>query len=265
MGLALDTVLYDVHNAATTAIGLTTALLANSGDPAQIRSFNDPAYSRMLSLFAQSSGAQQVRVTSPRMHDNVTGLTFQSAEIPAEFLLPPEVAEPMFSVDTLSVSAAAAASSDTVVAPLIFYSDLAGIAANLQTWAQVKARFIRLKVMAVAVTSSATPGTWVDTVITTTENQLKADYEYALLGFQPSASLAMIGLKGPATGNLRVCIPGNTETLDLTSYFIWMSDRHNLPLIPVFKANDRGATFVSCASNAASVAASVQAVLAQLS
>ena len=264
MGLALDTVLYDVHNAATTAIGLTTATLTNSGDPAQIRSFSDPAYARLLALFAQASGAQQVRVTSPRMHDNVTGLTFQSGENPAEFLLPPEVAEPMYSVDTLSVSAAAAASSDTLVAPLVFYSDLAGIAANLQTWAQVKARFIRLKVMQVAVTASATPGTWVDTVITTTENQLKADYEYALLGFETNLALTVMALKGPATGNLRIAAPGNTETLDITGYFVYMSDRHSLPLIPVFKANDRGATFISVASNAAGVATNVYAVLAQL-
>lgn len=265
MGLAMDTVLYDVHNAATTALGLTTATLTNSGDPAQIRSFPDSAFCRLVQAILHGSGTRQCRVSSPRMHDNVTGLTWQSLEAPTQFLVPAEVGEPMYSVDTLAVSADAAASSDTLVALGTYYSNLPGIEAQLFTWAQIKARFIRLKVMEVAVTTSATPGTWVDTVITTTENQLKADYEYALLGFEPSAAITVMGIKGPATGNLRICAPGTTETLDLTDYFVWMSERHGLPMIPVFKANDRGATNISAASQAASVTSNIYAVLAQLS
>jgi hypothetical protein len=264
MGLALDTVLYDVHNAATSAIGLTAATLTNSGDPAQIRSFPDSAFAKLVAATLHGSGTRQARITSPRMHDNVTGLTFQSPETPTEFLFPPEVGEPMYSVDTLAVSADAAASSDSLVALLVYYSNLPGIDAQLKTWAEVKSRMIRLKVMQVAVTTSATPGTWADTVITTTENQLKADYEYALLGFEPNAALTAIGLKGPATGNLRVCAPGTTETTLLTNYFIWMGERHGLPFIPVFKSNDRGATNISSCSQAASVTANVYAILAQL-
>lgn len=264
MGLALDTVLYDVHNAATSAIGLTAATLTNSGDPAQIRSFPDSAFAKMLAVTLHGSGTRQARITSPRMHDNVTGLTFQSSEVPTQFLLPQEVGEPLYSVDTLAVSADAAASSDTVVALLNFYANLPGIDAQLKSWDEVKRRMIRLKVMQVAVISSATPGTWVDTVITTTENQLKADYEYALLGFEESAALSVVGIKGPATGNLRICAPGSAETLDLTEYFIIMGERHGLPMIPVFKANDRGATNISVASFAASVASNVYAILAQL-
>lgn len=264
MGLAMDTVLYDVHNAATTALGLTTATLTNSGDPAQIRSFPDSAFARLVAVDLHGSGTRQCRVTSPRMHDNVTGLTFQSGEAPTQFLLPAEIGEPMYSVDTLAVSADAAASSDSLVALEVFYSNLPGIDAQLKTWHEIKSRFIRTKVMEVSVTTSATPGTWVDTVITTTENQLKADYEYALLGFEASAAISVMGLKGPATGNLRICCPGSSETLDITSYFIWMSERHGLPMIPVFKANDRGATNISTAAFGASTASNVYAILAQL-
>lgn len=266
MGLAIDTVLYDVHNATTNALGLTNATLTNSGDPAQIRSFPDSAFCRLFAATLHGSGTpRQARVTSPRMHDNVTGLTWQSSEAPTQFLLPAEVGEPMYSVDTLTVQADAAASSDTLVALGMYYSNLPGIDAQLMTWAQVKARMIRLKVMEVAVTTSGTVGTWVDTVITTTENQLKADYEYALLGFEPSAAVSVMGIKGPATGNLRICAPGTTETLDLTDYFVWMSERHGLPMIPSFKANDRGATYISAAAFGASTASNIYAVLAQLS
>lgn len=263
MGLAIDTVLVDVHNALTTAVGLTAATVTNSGDSLGVRSFSN-GYARLESIFVQGSGAQQARITSPRLHDNVTGLTLNSAETPSEFNFPKDIGQPLYSSDTLAVQLSAAASSDTVAALLNYYSDIEGINANFLTWEQVKARIVNLKTVPVAVTNSATPGTWTDTVITTTDNQYKADYSYALLGFETAAALTCMGLKGPATGNLRVCAPGSTETLEITSYFIEMGLRQGTPHIPVFKANDRANTFLSTASNAASTATTVTMILAQL-
>lgn len=265
MGLAIDTVLVDVHNTATTAATLTAGTVTNSGDSLGIRSFDAPAFARLEALFLQGSGTRQARISSPRMHDNVTGLTFTAAETPAQFLFPRDLGEPMYSADTLAVSLDAAASSDTVAGLLVYYSDLQGINANLMTWDQVKARMIRMKSFQVAVTSSATIGAWTDTVIIATENQLKADYSYALLGFESNTALLTMGIKGPATGNLRICAPGSTETLDITSYFLEMGLRHGTPHIPVFKANDRAATNISVAANTASVSATVTAICAQLS
>lgn len=264
MGLAFDTILTDVHNAATSAVTLSTATVTNSGDSLSVRSFDAPNWAKLVSFVTQAATAQQARLISPRLHDNVTGFTFQSLETPAEFLFPPEVAQPLYSVDSLTVQLSAAASSDTIATLGIYYKDLEGIDADLRTWDDIKGNIINYKTVEVAVTSSATIGTWVDTVITTTENQLKADYRYALLGFQPSAALGVVGIKGPATGNLRVCCPGATATYPLTDYFIMLSRKHNLPMIPVFKANDRNNTYVSCAANTASVSANVQMILAQL-
>lgn len=265
MGAVIDTVLVDVHNTATTAAALTAGTVTNSGDSLGVRSFNQNAFAKLEAVFLQGSGTRQARVTSPRMHDNVTGLTFQSAESPAEFLLPRDVAEPLYSADVLSVSLDAAASSDTLAALLCYYSDVDGMSAALATWDQVKSAMIRLKTVQVAVATSATIGAWTDTVITTTENQLKADYRYALLGFETNTALCAMGIKGPATSNLRICAPGNTSTLDISSYFIEMGIRHGTPHIPVFKANDRASTYISAAANTASVSANVYAVLAQLS
>jgi hypothetical protein len=265
MGLAIDTVLVDVHNATTNAVTLTNATVTNSGDSLSIRSFDTGAWAKLESIFLQGSSTEQARILSPRLHDNVTGLTFETPETPSEFLFPQEVGEPMYSSDTLTVQLSAAASSDSVAALLMYYSNIDGVSANLATWAQVKAAMIHLKTVEVAVTSSPTIGTWTDTVITTTENQLKADYTYALLGFETTAPLCAMGIKGPATGNLRICAPGATSTLDITRYFVELGNHQNTPHIPVFKANDRGATNISVAANTASVSAHVYAYLAQLS
>lgn len=265
MGTAIDTILVDLHNTSTNPAGLTNATVTNSGDSLAIRSFDPPAWAKLEGVAVQSSGARQVRVMSPRMHDNVTGLTWESAEIPSQFLLPQDVGEPMYSVDKLQVQLGAAASSDSTAALMVYYSDLEGVDQKLMTWAQVKASMVRMKTVEVAVTTNATIGAWQDTVITTTENQLKADTTYALLGFQTSAALTCMGLKGPATGNLRVCAPGAISTLDITRYFVEMSNMHGVPHIPRFKANDRAATYVSAAANTASATADVYMILAQLS
>lgn len=263
MGRAYDTVLMDVHNAATTAIGLTNAS-ATSGDSFSIRSFDHPAWAKLFAVTVQGSGTRQARITSPRLHDNVTGLTFQSPESPSEFLLPPEVGQDLYSVDALVPQLDAAASSDTVAALHIYYKDLDGISADLRSWADIKDKIVNLKSMEVSITTSGTIGAWQDTAINTTDNQLKADYKYAVLGFEPSAAVAVVGLKGPSTGNLRVCMPAAVSTFPLTDYFILMGERHGVPMIPVFKANDRANTYISAAANTASVATNVYAIIAQL-
>lgn len=264
MGLAIDTVLLDVHNAATSAVGLTAATTA-SGDSLSVRSFKDNAYASLENVFVQgTTPPRRIRLLSPRLHDNVTGISFDALENPTEFLIAAELSQALYSADTLVAQMDAAASSDTVAGLSVYYSDLPGVNANLYTWDQVKPRIIDVKPVEVAVTSSGTIGAWSDTVITTTENQLKANYEYAVLGFQASALFLCQGIKGPATGNMRICIPGASPTLRLTDYFVFQSQQGNRPYIPVFNANDRAATYVSVAANTASVSGSVFPILARL-
>jgi hypothetical protein len=80
-----------------------------------------------------------------------------------------------------------------------------------------------------------------------------------VLGYQCSAAIDVVGFKGSATGNLRVCGPGASSTLDITEYFVAMSELNNTPYIPVFNSDDRTACYVS-AFNHAAVAAGVDHV-----
>ena len=264
MGYALDTVALDVHNAATTALGLTNATTA-SGDSLTVRNFKDTAAAYLQNVYLQGASApRRFRLLSARLHDNVTGISFDALESPTEYLIPPELDQPLYAADTLIAQMDAAASSDTVAALFISYTDLPGISADLRSWAQIKSRIIDLKPVEVDVTSSATIGAWSDTLLTTTENQLKADYEYAVLGVEGTAAFAAVGVKGSATGNLRVCAPGASPTLRLTDYFVYMSEANNQPMIPVFNANDRTAFYVSVLANTASAADNVFLILARL-
>lgn len=264
MGVAIDTVLVDVHNAATTA-GALAAGTAATGDSLGIRYYKTGKAWLVNVMQQVTTPPQQVRITSPRLHDNVTGLTFWPLENPSEFLFPSDWGQEVYPNDTLSVSMTTAASSDSVAALEIYYQDLQGVQAELKTWDEIKTKIINIKPTEIDVTTSGTIGAWQDTVITTTENQLKANYNYACLGFTASANLLTVGLKGPDTGNLRICCPAASPTLRLTDYFVFMSQQLKLPFIPIFNANNRASTYISSAANTASVASKVTAIFAQLS
>lgn len=260
---AIDTILYDVHNATGAAIGVTNATVAN-GDSATVRYFppTSPAYLEAISV--QASGTRIARITSPLMHDNVTGLTFNTAEQPSSFLLPQEIGQPLNAGDTLTVGLDAAATSDSLAVLFNYYTQLPGASARLVSWGDISGIVKSIKAMEVDCTTSATIGQWSDTVITTTENQLHARTDYAVLGYASSVAVVAVAVKGQDTGNLRVGGPGVITAFDTTDYFVQMSNLHGRPHIPVFSADNRGSFYVSTAANTASVATKTTLILAEL-
>lgn len=265
MGLALDTVLFYLETGATAKTALTAADVA-TGDSFTVRSFSSPASAMLEAVTLKAgTGGQSVQVKSPAFHDDVRGIQFTTDQDPAAWLLPAEVGQPLVSADHLSVSLTVAASSTAVGALLNRYSDVNGISARLHMWSDISGLIKSIKPLEVAVTNSATPGSWTDTVITTTEDLLHAQTDYAVLGIVTDVAQAVVGIKGQETGNLRACVPGATTTLDTSDYFVRLSERHNAPHIPVFNANNKGSLYVSTADDQASSTPNVQLILAELS
>lgn len=263
MGIAIDTVGSFVTAGATNAKALA-AVTASPGDSLTVRSFTPQGWAKQEAMFLQGTAKTQARVQSPMYHDNVTGITFDTAESPAMFLYPRQIGQPLVSGDTLSLSAGCAAASSTIACLLNYYSDPSWPNSRLHSWGDIAGIIKSYKSLEVAVTSSGTIGTWADTAVNTTDKQLHAHTDYAVLGFLGDVALACIGIKGQATNNLRVCGPGATQTLDTTEYFVTMTEQHNTPHIPVFNADNQGATYVSCLANTTSVAANIYLMLAEL-
>lgn len=259
MGLAIDTVLGNVTNSAA----LTPVTLA-VGDSGTVRSFPTGSNTTLEFIAYQSTVAGALRITSPMLHDNVRGISYEPSESPASFLMPQDTGQPLVSQDTLLIQASNAAAGVTNVGLGIYYQNLSGQAARLHSWGDISGLIKNIRPLEVSVTSNATPGQWEDTVITATEDLLHANQDYAVLGYTTSAALTVIGIKGQETGNLRVCGPGATSTLDITDYFVTMSQRMGTPHIPVFNSANKNNTYVSVASDTASQAANVQLILAEL-
>ncbi len=263
MGLAFDSVLAAAINPGA---GGAAATVTASGDPLSVRNFVDgtaAAYLELITRMGTTAGFAQVQ--SPLFHDNVQGIRITPGESPSVYGIPGLAAEQLHPQDTLAVSVAGGAAETDIVILHNYYTDLPGAAARLHSWGDIAGNIAHVKPIRVAVTTSATIGAWADTVITTTENLLKANTDYAVLGYSTNTALGAIGIKGPDTSNLRATGPGATSEFATSNYFAYLSQSRGLPFIPVFNAANANATFVSSCAATASVAAVVELIVAQLS
>ena len=258
---AIDTVV----GIATNPGASLTAVTMNNGDSLTVRNFapTDSAYLERVTRVGTSSGA--ARILSPLLHDDTRGITFTTPESPSVYLMPQGRGERLYAQDTLTVQVSGGTAETDLVALSIYYTNLAGGSARLHSWGDIAPLISHIKPIEVDVTNSATKGAWTDTVITTTENILKANTDYAILGYITDTVQAMVGVKGIETQNLRVCGPGTTTTDDTSNYFVDWSNREMTPHIPVFNAANAGGFYVSTCDTAASSTPKVQLVCAQLS
>lgn len=261
MPLAIDTIAGKASNPSSTY----TAITLNSGDSANVRSFPSSAKAALHFISRQGTTAGAVRVRSPRLHDATRGLTYLPGETPTSAnLLPPQVGQPVYSVDALIIEVTGGTAESDAAALGFYYDDLPGSSAILRDVATIQGSLVNVKVVEVDITQGSTAFAWVDTAINATEDLLKANTYYAVLGYDSDTVALTIGVKGPETGNYRCCGPAPTLTLSTTDYFAKMAERHQRPYIPVFNANNRAGYFVSLAGLATGGTTKVSVILAQL-
>lgn len=259
--VAIDTVVGKAVNPSSTYAAVTFA----SGDSGSVRSFapTDSCFLERITRAGATAGG--VRVLSPLLHDNVRGITFNANDNPTAFTLPKGRGQRVRPQDTLAVSLTGGTAETDLAILSFYYTNLPGADARLKSWADVLPLIANIKPVEVDVTNSATIGNWTDTVITTTENLLKANTDYAVLGFTTDTLQAMVGVKGVETGNLRVCGPGNTRTEDTSYYFVDWSDREGTPHIPIINAANANGIYISTVDTVASSTPKISLTLAEMS
>lgn len=263
MGMALDTVVTSAVNPGAGPTAFTTAV---SGDSLVVRNFNlQTDTAKLVQLTRRGGTSGFARVRSPLLHDNVRGIMFTSGETPSLAAIPVEFAQRLTAQDTLIAEGSGGGAETDLIILTIYYSNLAGASARLHSRGDVSGVALRMKPLTVAVTSSATIGQWVDTVITTTEDLTHANTDYAVLGYVTNVALGWVAIKGIDTGNLRVGGPGTVNAEDSSNYFLWTSERLGVPFIPVINSANKGGTFVSVVDSAASTAATITLMLVELS
>lgn len=252
-----------------TTVGSTLAAgVMATGDSAVVRNFPQSGQARIVETFYDDVTSPQAwRVRSPLLHDNVRGLQFTPGASAPNRLLPTWALQRLQPQDNLIFELSTAAATGKALAALaIYYDQLPGAAARLYMPGDILPLIDNIKPHYVAIGAGAnTAGIWLDTVMTTTENLLHANTDYAVLGIIFDVSVAAVGIKGTDTGNLRVCVPGGSNNPYAADYFVRKSQELGLAMIPVINSANLGSTFVSIISSVTTPAAgTIQVILAEL-
>lgn len=261
MGLALDTIV----GAATNPSSTITAVTMNSGDSLQVRSVSSTSQIYLDEMYRQGATEGVVRLRSPLLHDVSRGIMFTPSETPTKRLLPPWIDQILRPQDTLIGEVSGGSAEVDAIAANIWYSDLGGTASRLHTLGDIQGIIAAIKPVEVDWTTSGTAANWVDTVLTTTENLLHANTDYAVLGYITDTASLVVGLKGIDTGNLRICGPGTTASEVTQDWFVRQSQWTGRPYIPVINSANVGGIFLSGAAVATSAAIKTSLILAELS
>lgn len=261
MGAVLEVTGFYTSNAGATY----TAATPLSGDSLTVRNFpvTSPAYLHSFDRTGATKGVYRVR--SPRLHDNVRGFHIAASETPTLFALPPYNNQTLYPQDTLIIEQTGGASEYDVVLMGIYYTQLGSSGQRLHAWGDIAGLIQYIDTIEVSTTSGATPVAWTDTVITTTDNLLRANTDYAVLGYTVDTAIAAVAIKGADTSNFRIGGPGKILANQTCDYFVRMSNETGRPCIPVINAANAGNTFVSTFDVGASTASNVTLIVACLS
>lgn len=239
MGRALEVVAGRVTNPGATL----TALTVNSGNSFTVRDFPEGQAAYLEGMWTQQATAGAFQIHSPRMHDDVRGIRFTAAAASVRNLMTDWDEQFLYPNDPLRVELSGGGAEVDSAAFLVYYQNLPGVDARLHMWDEIKSRIVNHLTVVVATAGPATSGDWsAGTVITTTSDLLKADTDYAVLGYTSDAEVLAVGLSSSDTGNLRVGGPGPVEAIETRDWFTSLSVHHGTPHIPVFNSNNRGST-----------------------
>ena len=260
---ALDTI-----TSTGTAIGASLAATTiASGDSFQIKNAAPNTDIFLLNFWVDAQVAGQVRIRTPKGHDNVDMIRARTQIGVLKTVMPVGAPQKMYAQDTEIVELAGSAVAGDIesVVQQVFYQSLPGQDARLQTWDQVRPKIRNIIGVRLAITLGSTAGYNGARAINDDVDLLKANQDYAVLGMMTDTETAAICLRGPDTANLRCSVPGEPDLTEDTSWwFRWLSIHYGLPTIPVINSANKGGTLIDCVNDENGGTANVQIMMAEL-
>lgn len=251
-----------------TAPGATiTALTMASGNTLQVRSGGQGGNARILQAWTDVQTAGVFRVRSPRLHDNVQGIRYATVASDTAELLPPGGGQLLYEQDTLTaeLSGSAVVGDIETACLLVYYENLPGATARLETHDAILPRIVNYVTIENTLALGIAGGYSGEEALNAEFSLLKADTDYALLGYVVSAECAAVRYRGVDTGNLGIGGPGNVKRRDATSeWFIRLGRQSGLPTIPILNSQNVGGTLIDGAQDENGTDVTVNTILAEL-
>lgn len=244
-----------------------TAWTLASGDSLTIKNAAPNSDIFLLQAWSDQQTAGNLRIRSPKLHDNVQGMRLYSIASEVYPLLPVGTRQRLYSQDVLIAEQTGSGTGGDIEtgALLIYYADLPGQDSRLAKWSEIAPRIVNYMAIENTLALGTAGGYSGEEAVNAEFDQWKANTDYALLGYLTSAECAVLGWRGPDTGNLRVGGPGNETNKDVTrSWFKWLSVMYDLPTIPIFNSANKGATLIDGAQDENGTDALVTHIYAEL-
>jgi hypothetical protein len=257
---------YYVSSGYYTAGGAGSAVATSTpGDTFNLPSYNlsSPAY--LDDVWTQSAVTDWLSVKSPKMHDNNQGIRLRTGGTQQRSLLPGMINQPVFPVDTPTVTLDATGAGTGAVSIIYRFTDLPGISPRLAMWSDVTPRIKNISGVDVALGAAPAIGSYsAGNAINSTFDNFQAGADYALLGYLAATAGLTLAVQGQDTGNVKVGGPLSTDPLVTSNWFVNLAEETGFPYIPIIAANNKGSTNVYQVATTAIGAQTVTLILAEL-
>lgn len=229
-----------------------TQLTMSSQLSATVRNCPDDTLVQLLTAWADVQGVGFLQARSPKLHDNVRGITMATSIAEVDPLIPIGCGQRLYPQDALflGLSGSATASDIETGCFLIYYPALPGVEARLITAEELKQRAKSIMGQTNVIATGTAGNFSGSQAINASQDNWKANVDYALAGYAVDVDCAAVRWTGSDSGNLGVGGPGNAKNKRLTSrWFIELSEATGLPLIPVFNAANKNAILIDAAQD----------------
>jgi hypothetical protein len=233
-----------------------TTLTPSTGQSFVIRGTDTSKGTWLLSHWAFNGTAGEMRITSPRLHDQVQGIRSRvTANLTTPLFMAPNgaaFAQRLYAQDNLTVQLSGGGAELDVAGLLIGYDDLAGVAGRFIDQPTLKKNGLNVVTVEVTVTAVATGNFGGAVAINSSFDTLIANTDYAIIGGMTDTRGASVGITGVDLGNLRCGFPAEPTFRDiLVNWFEMLSWSFNAPYIPVINSANKAATTIDVETNGA--------------
>lgn len=225
--------------------GAFEALAAGAGDSLAIPNFASGSRAWLLEAWgANSAHAGDFDVRSPSFHDNTRGIRMAYDIKPAagdpQILLPWLVKQPLYASDVMVAETNATAADNAALDLLMYFEDLPGADQRLLSWPEIEARAVDMVGIFVNPTAGAA-GDWGATrALNADDDRLIANTDYAILGVTSQVRCESLAIVAPETSGRKITLPMHPVENITADWFVQISSKYNLPLIPVINSNNKG-------------------------
>lgn len=225
-----------------------TTVTVPTGNSNVIRGTDTEKKTWLLSTWAFNATAGELRITSPRLHDQSQGIRNRVTAALTAPLTPGHsarnFAQRLYAQDNLTIQLSGGGAEIDTAALLIAYDDLAGVAGRFIDVPTLRKSGINIVTAEVTVTAVATGQYGGAVAINSSIDNLIANTDYAIMGGMTDTRGNIIRVSGVDLGNIGVGFPAEPTLRDETAnWFMQLSDAFGAPYIPVINsANKTGVT-----------------------